>query len=112
MNSLILFLILGIFVATLGLVISAAYFLVIAPLWKKQLMARLAALEDISAASEQESGMLRGEKLSHAAFLNNLINDLPGIQQLRQLLLQASVRMEVESFVLIVFGLALLALMG
>src|SRR5207249_7090381 len=67
---------LGVFVATLGFVISAAYFFVIAPLWKRQLMARLAALEDISAASEQESGMLRGEKLSHAAFLNNLINEI------------------------------------
>src|SRR5437016_4299679 len=108
----LLLLTVGIFVATLGLVISAAYFFVIAPSWNKQLMARLVALEEISAAPEQASGLFRNEKLGHAAFLTNLLMDMPGIPRLRLFLLQAAVRIQVESFVLIVFSLAVLGFLG
>jgi tight adherence protein B len=102
----------GTFVATLALISSATYFFVFAPGWKKQrLVARLAALEDASAPSEEALGILRNEKVSDIAIVNDLLLAMPGISQLNLFLQQAAVRMQAGSFVMIVFVLALLGLL-
>src|ERR1051326_6075550 len=96
------------FLATLGLITTAAYFLVIAPEAKKQrLMRRLSALEDASAPSEESLGILRNAKVSDIGFLNDLLIAMPGIARLNLFLQQAALRMQAGSFVLIVFSLTL-----
>jgi tight adherence protein B len=106
----LLFLTVAIFVATLGLIVSAGYFFIAVPMSKRQLMTRLVRLEEVSTSRAETSDVLRNEKLSDIPLLNDLLTSTPGIPQLKLFLQQASVRLQVGSFLLIVVSLALLGL--
>ena len=97
------------FLGTFGLISLAAYcFAIVGQRKKRRFMTRLASLKKVSAPPEETLGILRSEKVSDIAFLNDLLIAMPGMPQLTLFLQQAAFRIQAGSFVLIVCSLALL----
>lgn len=85
-----------IFLVTLGLVVSAIYFIVEAPAARRQVRDRLqSAREAIVAgdASSTEAELMRSEVLSNIPFFHQLLMSLPGTQRLNLFIQQSAVRM-------------------
>lgn len=102
-----------VFLSSLGLLMSAAYFLVQAPLQKRKLKARLQAVQQVSLRSVDEAtDILRGEMLSDVAALNKVLIRVPAVLRLQLFLQQAAIEMQVAPFLLIAVILALFAFVG
>src|SRR5437870_2717235 len=102
-----------IFLVTLGLLISASYFFVLAPLQKQKLKTRLAAVQEMTVRSEHtpEEEILRREMLSDIPLLNRILVELPLVARIQLLLEQAAIDMQVAAFLLIVFSAMLAAML-
>ena len=102
-----------VFLSSLGLLMSAAYFLVQAPLQKRKLKARLQAVQQVSLRSVDEAtDILRREMLSDVAALNKVLIRVPAVLRLQLFLQQAAIEMQVAPFLLIAVILALFAFVG
>jgi len=102
-----------VFLATLGLLMSAAYFLVQAPLQKRKLRGRLEAVQQVSLRPvDEETEILRREMLSDVAALNRVLVKIPVVLRLQLFLQQAAIDMQVVPFVLIALIVALFAFVG
>jgi len=98
------------FVITFALATSFFFFFVETPLARKKMMTRLSALQEVHARGEDLPDVLRREMLSDMPFLNNLLATAPGIRDLKLLLEQAAINMQIGTFVRICIGLMLLGL--
>jgi tight adherence protein B len=100
-----------IFLVTLGLVLSASYFFIIAPLQKQKLKVRLAAVQQMSMGGDlvSQDDILRRELLSDIPAVSRILAALPIITRLQLLLQQAAVDTQVAAFLLVVASLALFA---
>jgi tight adherence protein B len=97
-----------IFLSTLGLLMSAVYFLVQAPLEKRKLRGRLEAVQQVSLRpADEETEIMRREMLSDVAALNKVLINIPIILRIQLFLQQAAIEMQVVPFLLIVITLAL-----
>jgi tight adherence protein B len=94
-----------IFAVTLGLALSFLYFFVDAPMSRRKIMTRLSAIQEVSARHDELPNILRKELLSDLPFLNRILASAPGVPRLRLLLEQASVQMQLGTFVLIALAL-------
>jgi tight adherence protein B len=101
-----------IFATTLGLALSFLYFFVETPIARRKMRTRLAAVQELAFANPQAPDLLRKQLLSDIEFYNRVLASLPGIAQLRLFLEQAGVRMQVGTFMLIVFSLPLFVFTG
>ncbi len=104
-----------IFLVTLGLLMSAAYFYVLAPMQRQKLRTRLASVQQMTVRSEvePESEILRRQMLSDIPALQVLLEEMPFVPRLELFLQQAAVEMQIASFLLIVLSAGLLvALVG
>jgi tight adherence protein B len=99
-----------IFVVTMGLAMSFLYFFVDSPLSRRKMMTRLAAIQQVQVRNDEVPDVLRKELLSDLPVLNRLLQNAPGIQQLRLFLEQGAVRMQVGTFVLILAALPIFTL--
>jgi tight adherence protein B len=90
-----------IFLVTLALATSFIFFFVETPLARRKMMTRLSALQEASIRSEELPDVLRKELLSDMPFFNRILATAPGIRDLRLCLEQASIKMQVGTFVLI-----------
>jgi len=97
-----------VFIATLGLFISAAYFLVIAPMAKQKLKARVTAAPPPVLAREDDvnSEILRRGMLSDIPAVSRFLAEIPSIAKLEFFLQQAAIRMKVARFLMTVAGAA------
>jgi tight adherence protein B len=105
------------FVITFALATSFFFFFVESPLARRKMMTRLSALQEIHARGEEVPDVLRREMLSDMPFLNNLLATAPGVRNLKLLLEQAAIEMQLGSFVLIcialmIVGIAVTFVMG
>jgi tight adherence protein B len=91
---------LSIFAVTLGLSLSLLYLFVESPLARRKMMARIAAVQEVSVRNEV-SDVLRKELLSDVPALDRILAMAPGIARLRLFLEQGAIRMQVGNFVLI-----------
>ena len=99
-----------VFLSTLGLLMSAAYFLVQAPLQKRKLKARLEAVQQVSLRpADEDTDILRREMLSDVAAMNRVLIKIPVVLRLQLFLQQAAIEMQVVQFLLIAVILALFA---
>jgi len=100
-----------IFLVTLGLLISAAYFFVEAPIAKQRLRARLVAVQQVGlqARGGVEADILRREALSGIPAVQQVLAALPPVARLQLFLQQAAVELQVDVFLLIVASAALFA---
>src|SRR5262245_63509283 len=99
-----------VFLSTLGLLMSAAYFLVQAPLQKRKLKARLEAVQQVSLRpADADTDILRREMLSDVAALNKILINVPAVLRLQLFLQQAAIEMQVVQFLLIAVILTLFA---
>jgi tight adherence protein B len=97
-----------IFLATLGLLMSAAYFLVQAPLEKRKLRVRLEAVQQVSMRTgEADTEIMRREMLSDIAAVHRLLIKTPLIPKIQLMLQQAAVQMQVAPFLLIMLSAGL-----
>lgn len=97
-----------VFLSTLGLLMSAAYFLVQAPLQKRKLKARLEAVQQVSLRpTDADTDILRREMLSDVTALNKVLINVPAVLRLQLFLQQAAIEMQVVQFLLIAVILAL-----
>ena len=96
-----------IFLVTLALATSFIFFFVESPLARRKMMTRLSALQEASIRSEDLPDVLRKELLSDMPLFNRILATAPGIRNLRLVLEQASIKMQVGTFVLICVALAL-----
>lgn len=92
-----------IFLASIGLVVSALYFVVAAPAEKRQLRDRFATLRDLS---QTESGsletlLLRSEVLSNIPAVHRLLMQLPWMKGLQLYVLQSAVPVTVGMLLLL-----------
>jgi tight adherence protein B len=102
-----------VFLSTLGLLMSAAYFLVQAPLEKRKLRGRLEAVQQVSLRpADEETEILRKEMLSDVPALNQFLVQIPAVLRLQLFLQQAAIDMQVVPFLLIALILALFAFVG
>jgi tight adherence protein B len=99
-----------IFGITMALALSFFYFFVEAPLARRKMMTRLAAIQEVAVRNDDVPDILRRELLSDVPFLNRLLATVPGIPRLRLLMDQGAIRMQVGTFVLIVLAAAIFAL--
>ena len=99
----------AIFGVTLALALSFSYFFVEAPLKRRKMMTRLAAIQEVAARTDQIPELLRKDLLSDLPFLNRMLAAIPGTPALRLFLEQGAVRMQVGTFVLLVVALPLFA---
>ena len=93
------------FAVTMALTLSSLYFFVDAPLSRRKMMTRLAAVQEMKARNEDVPEILRSELLSDLPVLNRILATAPGIPKLRLFLEQGAVPMQVGTFVLILIGL-------
>src|SRR5688572_3207127 len=98
------------FLITFALATSFFFFFVETPLARRKMMTRLSALQEVSARGEEVPEVLRKELLSDMPFLNTLLASAPGIRNLRLLLEQAAIQMQIGTFILSCIGLAGLGL--
>jgi tight adherence protein B len=94
-----------IFLITFAFATSLFYLFVETPLARRKMMTRLSALQEVHVRKEDVPDVLRRELLSDMPFLNTVLATAPGIRNLRLLLEQAAIQMQVGSFVLICIGL-------
>src|SRR5262245_23870049 len=90
-----------IFGVTLALALSFLYFFVEAPLGRRKMMTRLAAIQEIAVRHDDVPDILRKELLSDVPFLNRILATTPGIPQLRLFIEQGALRIQVGTFVLL-----------
>jgi tight adherence protein B len=87
---------------------SAAYFLVQAPLQKRKLRGRLEAVQQVSLRQiDADTEILRREMLSDVPALNRLLINIPAILRLQLFLQQAAIETQVVQFLLIAVTLLL-----
>jgi tight adherence protein B len=102
-----------IFLSTLGLLMSGAYFLVQAPLEKRKLRGRLEAVQQVSLRSgDEDTEIMRREMLSDVAALNKILIKIPIVLRIQLFLQQAAIELQVVQFVLIAIIAALFAFVG
>jgi tight adherence protein B len=101
-----------IFLVTLALATSFIFFFVETPIARRKMMTRLAALQEVSARTEDVPDLLRRELLSDMPVVNRILATTPGINRLRLFLEQGDVRMQVGTFVLTCVALGLFALVA
>jgi len=99
-----------IFLVTLALATSFIFFFVESPLARRKMMTRLSALQEASIRSEDLPDVLRKELLSDMPLFNRILATAPGIRDLRLCLEQASIKMQVGTFILICCAAVLFAL--
>src|SRR5688572_26704413 len=99
----------AIFAVTLALALSFSYFFVDAPLKRRKMMTRLAAIQEVAARTDEIPDVLRKDLLSDLPLLNRILATMPGIPALRLFLEQGAVRMQLDTFVLLVVALPLFA---
>jgi len=98
-----------IFLVTLGLSISAVYFLALAPAGRKKMQARLAAIEQASFdAPAEEVGLLRAEVLSQVPWVNRVLLRIPLVTQIHVFIQQAGMQIT-AGFLLLICAAAALA---
>ena len=92
-----------VFVATLGLVISAIYFFFAAPAEKKQVRDRLEALRELAVAEGEslETQLLRQEVLSGVPAIHRLLMKLPGMKELNLFIQQSATDITVGMLLLL-----------
>ena len=92
-----------VFVATLGLVISAIYFFFAAPAERKQVRGRLEALRELAIAEGEnlETQLLRQEVLSGVPWMHRLLMRLPGTKELNLFIQQAAMNVTVGMLLLL-----------
>src|SRR5262245_61777092 len=99
-----------IFFVTLGLTISAVYFLVAAPASRKRIQTRLAAIEQASLdAPAEELGLLRAEVLSQVPWMNRFLLQIPAVVKIHIFIQQAGMQVTAGFLLLICVALGLLA---
>jgi tight adherence protein B len=99
-----------IFLVTLGLTISAVYFLVATPANRKKIQTRLAAIEQASFdAPAEELGLLRTELLSQVPWVNRVLLQIPLVTRIHVYTQQAGMQVTAGFLLLICTALALLA---
>lgn len=97
-----------IFLVTLGLTISALYFMVQAPATRKRMQTRLAAIEQASFdAPNEEVGLLRAEVLSQVPWINRFLIRIPVVTRLHIFVQQAGMQTTVGMLLLIGAALGL-----
>jgi tight adherence protein B len=99
-----------VFVVTLALVSSFIFFFVESPLSRRKMMTRLSALQEASVRGEEMTDVLRKDVLSDIPTLDRLLATAPGIRNLRLFLEQASIPMQVGTFVMVCVALVLAGL--
>ena len=102
-----------VFIATLGLVISAIYFFFAAPAERKQVRGRLEALRELAVAEGEglETQLLRQEILSGVPAMHRLLLMIPGTRELNLFIQQSSADITVGMLLLLsllVFSFVLL----
>ena len=102
-----------VFIATLGLVISAIYFFFAAPAERKQVRGRLEALRELAVAEGEslETQLLRQEVLSGVPAMHRLLLRIPGTKELNLFIQQAATDITVGMLLLLsllVFAFVLL----
>ena len=102
-----------VFIATLGLVISAIYFFFAAPAERKQVRGRLEALKELAVAEGEslETQLLRQEVLSSVPAMHRLLLRIPGTRELNLFIQQAATDITVGMLLLLsllVFSFVLL----
>jgi tight adherence protein B len=92
-----------VFVATLGLVMSAIYFFFAAPAEKKQVRDRLEALRELARAEGEslETQLLRQEVLSGVPAMHRLLMKLPGTKELNLFIQQSAADITVGMLLLL-----------
>lgn len=95
-----------VFLITFALATSLFFLFVETPLARRKMMTRLTALQEVSVRNEDIPDVLRRELLSDMPLLNRILATAPGITNLRLLLEQAAIEMQVGTFVLICVALA------
>jgi tight adherence protein B len=99
-----------IFLVTLGLTISAVYFLIAAPANRKKIQTRLAAIEQASFdVPADDVGLLRAEVLSQVPWVNRVLLQIPPVVRVHVFLQQAGVEMTAGLLLLICVALGLVA---
>jgi tight adherence protein B len=99
-----------IFLVTLGLTISAVYFLVAAPASRKRIQTRLAAIEQASFdAPAEEMGLLRAEVLSQVPWVNRFLLQIPPVVKIHIFIQQAGMEVTAGFLLLICVALGLLS---
>jgi tight adherence protein B len=99
-----------IFLVTLGLTISAIYFLIAAPANRKKIQTRLAAIEQASFdAPAEDVGLLRAEVLSQVPWVNRFLLQIPPVVRVHVFLQQAGLEMTAGLLLLICLALGLVA---
>jgi tight adherence protein B len=99
-----------VFVVTLALVSSFMFFFVESPLSRRKMMTRLSALQEASVRGEEMGDVLRRDVLSDIPTLDRILATAPGVRNLRLFLEQASIPMQVGTFVMICVGLVIAGL--
>jgi tight adherence protein B len=92
-----------VFLVTLGLAISATYFLIEAPASKKRMRVRLSAIEESSVQSidDKEAGLVRQEVFSQVPAINRLLVQMPLAARLHIFIEQAGMQITVAMVLLI-----------
>lgn len=99
-----------IFLVTLGLTVSAVYFLVAAPASRKKMQTRLAAIEQASFDSPaEELGLLRAEVLSQVPWVNRVLLQIPLVTRVHVFIQQSGMEITAGFLLLISTALGLLA---
>lgn len=81
-----------VFIATLGLVVSAIYFFITAPADKRQILGRLEAMKELAVGEPDslELQLLRQEVMSDIPALNRLLMKIPGTRELNLFVQQSA----------------------
>lgn len=100
-----------VYIASLGLVVSALYFLVAAPAEKRQMRDRFAVLRELATTEGEglETQLLRAEVLSNIPALHRLLIHVPGMKGLNLFLLQSATTITAGMLVLVSFLAGLFA---
>src|SRR4030095_9246975 len=99
-----------VFVVTLALVSSFMFFFVESPLSRRKMMTRLSALQEASVRGEEMGDVLRKDVLSDIPTFDRILATAPGVKNLRLFLEQASIPMQVGTFVMICVALVIAGL--
>ena len=96
-----------IFLVTLGLTISAFYFLVESPAAKKRMRARLAGIEEASVrpSVSDEMEMMREEVVGQLPSFNRLLMQIPFMPRLHLFIEQSAITMTAATLLLISFAI-------
>ena len=101
-----------IFLVTLALASSFLFIFVQAPLARRKMVTRLAALQEVAVRTEDVPDVLRREMLSDVPVLHRILATLPGVPNFKLFLEQAAIKMQIGTFLLISIGLTLFVFTG